>query len=275
MADQAGAARATTHDPDLEPATADFYRDALRAFERAGVEVLVGGAYALERYTGIARHTKDFDVFVRPEDSERALEVLSGIGCETDLTFAHWLGKGFRGNDFVDVIFSSGNGVARVDDLWFEHAVADTVLGLPARLCPPEETIWSKAFIMERERFDGADVAHLLRAQAARLDWPRLLQRFDGRWRVLLAHLVLFGFVYPCERASIPAWVMNELTERLARETDTPPASDRTCNGTMLSRGQYLVDVNRWGYRDARLTPRGAMSRHDVARWTAAIDDVA
>ena len=26
---------------------------------------LVGGAYAFARYTGIERHTKDFDVFVR------------------------------------------------------------------------------------------------------------------------------------------------------------------------------------------------------------------
>ena len=26
-----------------------------------------------------------------------------------------------------------------------------------------EESLWQKAFIMERERYDGADVAHLLR----------------------------------------------------------------------------------------------------------------
>jgi hypothetical protein len=46
------------------------------------------------------------------------------------------------------------------------------VLGVPVRLCPPEEIIWSKAFIMERERYDGADISHLIRACQGRLDWP-------------------------------------------------------------------------------------------------------
>ncbi len=57
--------------------------------------------------------------------------------------------------------------------------------------------IWSKAFIMERERYDGADIAHLILACGRDLDWRRLLGRFGRRWRVLLSHLVLFGFVYP------------------------------------------------------------------------------
>src|SRR5437899_2577696 len=85
--------------------------------------------------------------------------------------------------------------------------VADEVLGVPVRLCPAEEIIWSKAFIMERERYDGNDVAHLLRARGCALDWDRLLRRFDGHWRVLLSHIVLFGFIYPAERAAIPARV--------------------------------------------------------------------
>ena len=58
------------------------------------------------------------------------------------------------------MIFSSGNGVATVDDEWFAHAPEGEVLGLPVRLVPAEEMIWSKAFIMERERFDGADIMH-------------------------------------------------------------------------------------------------------------------
>ena len=51
-------------------------------------------------------------------------------------------------------------GVAKVDDLWFDHAPRTNVLGLIVRLTPAEEMIWSKAFIQERERYDGADVAH-------------------------------------------------------------------------------------------------------------------
>ena len=62
---------------------------------------------------------------------------------------------------------------------------------------PIEEMIWSKAFLMERERFDGADVLHLVRARQKEINWPRLLSRFGEHWRVLLSHLVLFPYVYP------------------------------------------------------------------------------
>jgi Uncharacterised nucleotidyltransferase len=264
---------APTHvDEVLGPETRAFYRRALVTLNAAGIPYLVGGAYAFERYTGIARHTKDLDIFVRPRDCARALRALAATGCRTEVTFPHWLGKAYCNDDFVDVIFSSGNGIARVDEAWFEHAVPDEVLGIPTRLVPAEEMIWSKAFIMERERYDGADIAHLLRARGPEIDWPRLLTRFAERWRVLLGHLVLFGFVYPSERAAIPAWVMQDLVGRLDAELAETPDPDRVCHGPELSRAQYLVDVHRWGYRDARRQPEGNMTRDEIARWTAAID---
>src|SRR4029079_18401056 len=93
-----------------------------------------------------------------------------------------------------------GNGIARVDDLWVEHAPQTNVLGLIVRLSPVEGAIWSKAFSQERERFDGADVIHLLREVGPSLDWPRLLMRFGDSWRVLLGHLHMFGCVSPDKR---------------------------------------------------------------------------
>ena len=104
----------TPHDL-LAPETIEFYREAMDALDEAGAPFLVGGAYAYARYTGIERHTKDFDVFVRPGDFDRALDAFDRKGWPTERTFSHWLGKGLKGEDFVDVIFSSGNGVARVD----------------------------------------------------------------------------------------------------------------------------------------------------------------
>ncbi len=146
------------------------------------------------------RDTKDIDIFVKPEDCPRVLEAFERLGYQTEIPFPHWLGKIHAGEHFMDVIFNSGNGVARVDDLWFDHAPRTNVLGVIVRLSPAEEMIWSKAFIQERERFDGADVLHLLRETGPSLDWPRLLMRFGDYWRVLLSHLILFGFVYPDKR---------------------------------------------------------------------------
>jgi len=255
----------------LPRATRDFYVRAMRRLDDARVDVLVGGAYAFERYTGIARHTKDFDIFVHPRDVQRVLDTLEAAGCDTELPFPHWLGKARCGDDFVDVIFSSGNGVAVVDDDWFKHSVPEEIFGRPVRLIPVEEMIWSKAFIMERERFDGADVAHILRASAERIDWTRLVARFGDAWRVLMAHLVLFGYIYPGERHRIPPGVMSELSSRLQRELAVPEPGPRVCRGTTLSRAQYLVDVERWGYTDPRLAPEGNLTEREAAIWKAGI----
>ena len=243
----------------------EFYRHVLDCLHAEGIRFLVGGAYALECFTGVARWTKDIDLFVAPAECEAVLRALERAGYETEVTSPVWLAKAHSGNDFVDVIFSSGNGIAEVDEAWFAHADEGEVLGVRVKLCPPEEMIWSRSWVMERERFDGADVAHLLRACGPRMDWNRLLARFGPHWRVLLAHLVLFGFIYPGERGAVPEWVMRELLDRLDRDLATPSASQRVCLGTLLSRYQYQIDIRRWGYRDGRIRPHGRLSRRQAA----------
>ena len=252
------------HDP-----AASFYMEALGRLHDSGIPFLVGGAFAFSHYSNVPRETKDIDVFVKPADAPRVLGAFADAGYETEMSFPHWLGKIRRTPHFMDVIFNSGNGVARVDDLWFDHAPKADVLGLIVRLSPVEEMIWSKAFIQERERFDGADVLHLLRETGPSLDWPRLLMRFGDHWRVLLSHLILFGFVYPDKRQNIPGWVTDELLRRLS--VSRPNANSDVCYGTLLSREQYLHDVERLGYVDGRLTPASTMTPGDVAVWTEAI----
>ena len=254
------------------PEKAELYRTALEMLNRSGVPYLVAGSYAFQYFAGISRSTKDFDIFVRPRDVQRVLDVLTRTGFRTEIAFSHWLAKAHHGDKFIDVIFNSGNGVAEVDDEWFAHAVNEEVLGVPVKLSPAEEMIWSKSMIMERERYDGADVAHLFRHCSGLLNWDRLVRRFGSNWRILLSHLVLFGFVYPGERALIPAGVIRELVGRLLAELDEPTRNSKVCQGTLLSRAQYLVDVDEWGYEDARLTPRGSLTEDQVADWTAAID---
>ncbi len=256
----------------LEDVSRDFYREAMLLMDAGGLDYLVGGAYAFARYTGIERHTKDFDVFIRREDFERAEKIFNDAGYKTELTFPHWIGKAFKGDDFVDLIFSAGNGVAAVDETWFEYAVPARVFDVDVRLIPAEEMIWSKGLIMERERYDGADVAHLINALGEELDWRRLVHRYGPYWRALYAHLILFGFIYPSDRSKVPAEVMEQFAKRLAKEVAAGDAKERICFGTILSRQQYLVDINQWGYKDARLEPFGNMSADDIAHWTAGIE---
>jgi hypothetical protein len=245
-----------------------FYRELLGTLTQAEIPFLVGGGYALFVLTGIPRMTKDLDLFVMKSDVARALKCLAAVGFETELSYSHWLAKARRGDDFTDLIYSSGNGRCPVDELWFRHGIDGTIAGMPIQLAPAEEMIWQKAFIMERERYDGADIAHMIHVRAKTLDWDRLLMRFGADWRVLLSHLILFGFIYPGEQTLIPVGVMHELTDRLRNELENPPPKDLHCAGTLLSREQFAVDVNEWKYTDMRLWPNGPMTPLQLAEWT-------
>jgi hypothetical protein len=245
----------------------EFYCSVLQTLNHNELPYLVGGACMLEGLTGIVRPTKDFDLHVRKEDLQEIFATLDRAGYQTEMTFSHWLGKVFQGGHSIDVIFSSGNGVCKVDDEWFAHAISGQVLGVAVKFCAPEEAIWSKAFIMERERFDGADVAHLLFARAESMDWERLLRRFGPYWHVLLYHLVAFGFIYPARAHLVPDWLLQELWSRWRAER-ADKADDPTCRGTLLSRTQYLYDVTAGGLEDARLQTPGAMTPEEIERWT-------
>jgi hypothetical protein len=261
---------ATTNAPldkHTPPAGPRFYRDALATLTGAKVPFLLGGGYALYVRTGFARATKDLDIFMLRDDVPRGLDALTRRGYQTEITSAYWLAKAFSGEDFIDIIFNSGNGCCPVDKRWFEHATSADFMGLAVQLCPLEEAIWQKAFVMERERFDGADIAHLLRACGQSVDWDRLLERFGQHWRLLLAHLILFEYVFPDKRSVIPKWLLDGLTYRLRQEGNGAGEANGTCFGTLLSRRQYEIAVNQWGYDDARRPPVGMMSREEVERW--------
>lgn len=263
-----------TASPELLSAkTRQFYLDSTRILDEAAVEYLVGGAYSLAHHAGVVRHTKDFDIFVRRRDLSRALGAFERSGYRTELVFPHWLAKAFkpRSEDFVDIIFSSGNGLCEVDDTWFNHAVDGFALDQPARLVPAEEIIWTKAFIQERERFDGADIAHLLLARGPELDWPRLTGHFRGHEQVLLSHLIMYTYIYPSERGQVPWAVVEELMQRVR---DAQPPAGKVCRGTSISRQQYLPDLRERGFEDSRLPPFGPMKPEDVAHWTAAIGTI-
>lgn len=249
----------------------EFQRRSVAALHAAEVPFLIGGAYMVEVCGGVSRSTKDFDLYVRPNHVKAALDALARAGYKTELTFPHWLAKGAYEDDIVDLIFRAGNGLCEVDDSWFDRARDDELLGVPVKLCAPEEMIWMKAYIMERERFDGADIAHILRGCIAEIDWPHLVHRFGSDWRVLLSHLVLFGYIYPGDRARIPSAIMENLITRLLSEAGSA-GPEGLCRGTLLSRQQYLVDVQNWGLRDARLEGRVQMNEKDIADWTEAIE---
>ena len=188
------------------------YADALRTLTESGVPFLVGGRMRWVHMPISIATPKISMSFCRTGDCPRLLTALESAGFQPELTDANWLAKAFKGENYVDLIFSSGNGLAPVDDLWFEHCRDAEVCGRNVKLAPPEEIIWSKSTVQSRYRYDGADVQHIIRMEGRNLDWRRLLSRMEPIWEILLAYLMLFRFVYPSERDAVPQWLMQELS---------------------------------------------------------------
>lgn len=228
-----------------------FYRDVVRTLIDAGIPVLIGGAYAMRHYAGVHRDTKDLDLFLERGRSKEAVGLLRRRGFSARMVAPHWLGKARKAGAVVDLIFSSRNGLCVVDAPWFERAEPGRLFGLPVRWIPPEEMLWSKAFVMARDRFDGGDIAQLIRARGRGLDWARLLERFGTHWPILLLHVVLFGYTYPSERAAVPAWIREELIRRWRKEARSRNGK-RICRGPLLSPPEYLQDIGPRGYLDVR-----------------------
>ncbi len=188
--------------------------------------------------------------------------MLADGGYRTEYFYPFWIAKALSGAAFIDIIYNSGNGLCRVDDEWIAHATPCEVLGYPTRLTPAEEQLWSKAFVMDRDRFDGGDIINLVRARGHEMDWARLLRRFRGHERVLLAHVVLFGYAYPCDREQVPQGVTDQLLHAV-RDEAVPDG--RVCRGPILAHGgSYGTAIREWGYVDGRLKPHGALTQDEI-----------
>jgi len=235
----------------LEPEQAGVYSEAIKILNESRIPYVLSGAFALHAYTGLWRNTKDLDVFIRPGNLDAALAALAKAGYETEILEAHWLSKARKEPYFVDLIFGMANGRVEFDDDFVKSDKGIEVAGEQAPLIRLEELIVSKVFIAVRDRFDGGDIAHLIRCTEGKVDWERIANRL-GQFRILLLwHFIFFNFVYPGHASYIPQGLMSELFDQV-RAGSWSTARDRVCFGTLLDSFSFAVDIIDWGYTDPR-----------------------
>lgn len=102
-----------------------------------------------------------------------------------------------------------------------------------------EELLWSKMYVQDTHKFDGPGVYNLILKIGHKLDWKSLLGRMEADWEIFFAVLLNFRFVFPSKRDIVPAWLMEELIERLQRQLELPIPHDNICRGPLLSRTNY------------------------------------
>jgi hypothetical protein len=227
-----------------------FYGECLDLLAASDFPFLLGGSFALSAYTGLPPPAKDLDVFCKPGDFPRILNYFRRHRFAVEVEDERWIGKIWRGECFIDVIFNSTIAIVPVTDEWL---AAGRTVKIGERTIPilsPTELVWSKIFVQDRNRYDGADIAHLLLKQCENIDWQRLLSYLDQYWEVLLVHLINFRFIYPTERQRVPRWLFDELLARLKASAELPVPNIKICRGRLFSRSDYRIDVREWGFAD-------------------------
>lgn len=237
-----------------------MFRETLMALNRCRVPYVVSGAFALQVHTGIWRNTKDLDLFLAPEDTPAAMRCLAHNGFRCVVTDPVWLHKAHRHGFFVDLITGMSNGVFRVDRSWIENARPTMVLDVRARVLAAEELLVSKLFVVRRERFDGADIAHIVYGSQGNLDWNRVFALVNEHWEILLFALVLYRYVYPAHSHYVPLWVWQRLLVRFSNEL-THPDSSAPFRGSLVDPMMFAIDVSEWGMENI-FRARRSEARH-------------
>jgi len=230
-------------------AAEEYYREALGILNENNINYLVGGGLAFREYTGIVRDLKDLDLFCKAGEYPKILKLFSEHGYKTELTDVRWLAKLFKDDFYIDLIFNTVNNICTVDDSWFDNAVEGEAYGVPVRLIPAEELLWCKIYVQNRERYDGADVNHIIVKYGEKLDWKRIWSRLEQHWHLLLAQVLIFQFVYPTERDIIPRWLFDELIELAKQQYDLPLPVEKVCLGPIIDQTQYQTDIRDWEYK--------------------------
>ena len=221
----------------------------MRALQGAGIPFVVGGAFAVHRHTGVWRPTKDLDIFLTAGHIPEAFAHLERAGFQTNVEDPVWLAKARRGQYFVDLITGVGNASLVVTEEWIRRGLPEEVLGVPCMVQAPEELLASKTFVAFRERFDGADVVHLIKACGGDLDWNRALLLMGEHWELLYWSLVLFAYVYPARADVVPEAIWTALSERFNQRVRHPD-KDAPFRGSLVDPRMFAIDVEEWGERN-------------------------
>ncbi len=235
----------SSFEPEYAEEERRLYREVLLLLNDLHVPYAVSGAFALQHHTGIWRDTKDLDLFLTAQNVKRALAGLQAAGFECKVWDPVWLAKAHQGDFFVDLITGMSNAVIVVDDSWIERASPAVVVGVDTKVLGAEELIASKLFVTRRERFDGADIAHVIYGTQGKLNWDRVLELAGENWEMVFWALVLFRYIYPAQTTYVPAPVWDGLVDRFITAIKNPDPGARF-RGSLIDENQFAIDMQEW-----------------------------
>lgn len=195
-------------DQVVPPEQWNVYKRTIQSIRESGIPFALGGALALGCYTGRFRNTKDIDLYIMPRDREATIQAMGRAGLSDyydKLPYDRaWIYRAYEGNTIADAIWAMANHHADVDERWITAGPLVSVDGEVMRVLPAEELIWSKLYVMQRERCDWPDVLNLIHAAGDRIDWEHLQTRLGDDSPLLKGVLSVFSWICPQKAGALP-----------------------------------------------------------------------
>jgi hypothetical protein len=144
------------------------------ALRDAGVPFLLGGSLASWARGGPeTRH--DLDFMLKPEDAERALEVLVEAGMRPERPAEGWLFKAWDGDVQVDLIFRP-KGIEMTDEV-IERGDDLEVLAIRTRVMSIDDVITTKLLALDEHSLNYSPLLQIVRALREQIDWEAVRLR--------------------------------------------------------------------------------------------------
>jgi hypothetical protein len=153
---------------DNFPDLIDAMKVAAAALREAEIPYLLGGGLAAWARGGPPTE-HDVDFFVRPEDAERALDVLVETGMEPERPPEGWLLKAHRGGTLIDLIFRPAAG--EIDAGYFERAEEMEVAAQRMPVASLADVLTTKLMALNEQEPDLTSVLELARSLREQIDW--------------------------------------------------------------------------------------------------------
>jgi Uncharacterised nucleotidyltransferase len=191
-----------------------IYKQVLSEARKRNLPFAVGGGLAAMTYAGQWRNTKDIDLYVLPRDRHRMVDLVTELGLgdyyEVEPYDREWIYRSYKEDTIVDIMWAMANQRAQVDETWLNGPEVEAG-GERFRLLAPEEEIWSKLYVLQRDRCDWPDALNLIYGVGPELDWRRLITRVAGDAALLGAVLSVLAWISPDRARELPTWIWREL----------------------------------------------------------------
>jgi hypothetical protein len=191
-------------EPSFEDIEQTLKRSAA-ALKEADIPFLLGGSLACWARGG-PETTNDLDLFVKPDDAERALAALVAQGMRAEQPPEDWLVKAWDGDVLVDLIFKPLS--LAIDDELLQQAERMSVFSIDMGVMRLEDVVATKLMSLNDHYLDYSALLQMSRAVREQVDWNEVRGRtaespYARAFFALLAELEILPDATPARRTNV------------------------------------------------------------------------